>query len=71
MLLLQVEFNKAALSLSDAIPEVQKKAALTRLLKESADALTWSPVFCIRLSGTHKQARQGPAFSRTLTNLLA
>eukprot|EP00891_Asterochloris_glomerata_P003815 jgi/Astpho2/3815/fgenesh1_pm.00062_%23_7_t len=31
----EVEFNKAALSLSDAIPEVQKKAALTRLLKDN------------------------------------
>ena len=40
MLPLQVEFNKAALSLSDAIPEVQKKAALTRLLK--VGALMWS-----------------------------
>lgn len=30
---LQVEFNKAALSLSDSIPGEQKKAALNRLLK--------------------------------------
>ncbi len=30
---LQVEFNKAALSLSDSIPADQKKAALNRLLK--------------------------------------
>ncbi len=29
----QVEFNKAALSLSDAIPTEQRKAALNRLLK--------------------------------------
>ena len=58
MLLLQVEFNKAALSLSDAIPEVQKKAALTRLLKVGADALTWSLVFRVRLSGTHTQTGQ-------------
>ena len=29
----QVEFNKAALSLSDAIPTDQRKAALNRLLK--------------------------------------
>lgn len=31
--MLQVEFNKAALSLSDSIPADQKKAALNRLLK--------------------------------------
>lgn len=31
--MLQVEFNKAALSLSDAIPTDQRKAALNRLLK--------------------------------------
>jgi len=30
---LQVEFNEAALSLSDSIPADQKKAALNRLLK--------------------------------------
>lgn len=30
---LQVEFNKAALSLSDSIPGEQRKAALNRLLK--------------------------------------
>ena len=30
---LQVEFNKAALSLADAFPADQKKAALNRLLK--------------------------------------
>ena len=29
----EVEFNKAALSLSDTIPADQKKAALNRLLK--------------------------------------
>ena len=33
---LQVEFNKAALSLSDAIPTDQRKAALNRLLKARA-----------------------------------
>ena len=32
-LLPQVEFNKAALSLADAFPADQKKAALNRLLK--------------------------------------
>ena len=32
-IVLQVEFNKAALSLSDSIPAEQKKAALNRLLK--------------------------------------
>ena len=30
---MQVEFNKAALSLAEAIPQEQKKAALNRLLK--------------------------------------
>lgn len=33
MAVLQVEFNKAALSLSDSIAADQKKAALNRLLK--------------------------------------
>ncbi len=33
---MQVEFNKAALSLSDSIPAEQKKAALNRLLKVGA-----------------------------------
>ncbi len=36
---LQVEFNKAALSLSDSIPADQKKAALNRLLKVQSCAL--------------------------------
>lgn len=34
----QVEFNKAALSLADAFPADQKKAALNRLLKVGAGA---------------------------------
>ena len=38
---LQVEFNKAALSLADAFPADQKKAALNRLLKVGGRVGGW------------------------------
>ncbi len=41
-MLMQVEFNKAALSLSEAIPQEQKNTALNRLLKAcAAPSLLW------------------------------
>ena len=41
---LQVEFNKAALSLADAFPADQKKAALNRLLKARRPLLAPVPL---------------------------
>ena len=68
---LQVEFNKAALSLSDAIPEVQKKAALTRLLKVGTHALTWSPTCVSHQTVRHTQTGQTGALPAGAWRVLA
>jgi len=55
----QVEFNKAALSLSDAIPTEQRKAALNRLLKVRRSRVSMALSACC--AGRHARLAGHPA----------
>jgi len=64
----QVEFNKAALSLSDAIPTEQRKAALNRLLKVRRSRVSMALSACCASrgwQGTLRRCLQSAAHARS------